>query len=123
MTDSARRPEITSAWEDGAGYRGGHGFRPAERPTTGPTHSPARRLGYAPRGYERTDASVCAALCELLMGGEIDPRGIAVCVTDGRVLLEGHVPRRADAAYVESLAWRVPGVRAVDCNLIEGPPR
>ena len=80
------------------------------------------QAGKGPRGWTRDDARLIEEVSERLMQDRLlDPRGIEVSADDGRVTLEGHVPRPADIALAVMLARQTAGVRDVVNNLTYQP--
>ena len=80
------------------------------------------QAGKGPRGWTRDDARLIEEVSERLMQDRLlDPRGITVAADDGRVTLEGHVPRAADIALAVMLARQTAGVTDVVNNLTYTP--
>jgi hypothetical protein len=70
--------------------------------------------GVGPKGYQRSDERIREEVCERLTGhGKIDPRGIALEVQDGEVILTGRVRDRQTKRLVEDVALQVHGVKDV----------
>ena len=83
-------------------------------------HEDTRRTGGYPKGYTRSDESICEDLCKrLAFSNDVDARDVEVSVDAGIVKLTGSVPDRRQKRWIEELAARVSGVRDVTNHLRE----
>jgi CBS domain-containing protein len=70
------------------------------------------------RMFDRPDADLAADVSDALAEDpELDAHDVSVTATDGVVTIEGTVRRTDDVAYVRRLAWMVPCVVDVICDL------
>lgn len=85
------------------------GARPAHR-MAGPSRHPI-----APRQIHRSDAQLYEDICEaLLRRDDVDCSDVSIAVRDGKVTLDGSVPRRFMRYLIEDLAAGHPAVQDVD---------
>lgn len=84
----------------------------------GAWNAPGPFAGVGPRGYQRSEESICEEVCErLTRHGRIDATDISVSVDDGEVTLEGTVENRRAKRMAEDIAESVRGVRDIHNRL------
>ena len=74
---------------------------------------PQRRLGRAPRGYQRSDERIKEDICDRLMQSWIDAENVELHVSMGEVVLQGSVDDRPAKRAIEDLVEQVLGVKDV----------
>lgn len=96
------------------------GERPYDRELHDEHTWPARasHAGRGPRGYARSDARIHEDVSDrLFLDRELDARDIEVLVSNGCVVLEGHVDSPRDRRRADDLTHAVPGVTEVHNHL------
>lgn len=104
-------------YEGGRGYGGEHHSAQGGQQVGGSSERQRRAYGARPampKGYRKSDERLMDDVCEQLYRSALDVRDVTVCVTDGRVSLEGSVPNRKTKHAVENCADACPGVQEVD---------
>ncbi|KIG13904.1 hypothetical protein DB30_07457 [Enhygromyxa salina] len=98
----------------GSGYRDlGGSFESPEQRRWDHTHSSRSFRGKGPKGYKRSDDTICDEVCQRLEEGEVDPSEVTVKVEDGNVTLTGTTETRWDKRTIEDIAFSVRGVKDV----------
>jgi osmotically-inducible protein OsmY len=73
-----------------------------------------------PRGWIRSDERILDELCERIVRAGVDASELEVAVERGEVRLHGHLETEAERRLVMDLAEDVPGVRAIDADIVVG---
>jgi hypothetical protein len=79
-----------------------------------------RRMGRAPRGYQRSDERIKEDICDRLMHSWVDAENVEIEVKQGEVTLSGTVDERRMKRMIEDICDDVLGVKDVQNRIRVG---